>query len=77
MLGMHFSPVISSSDKYNMQLVQTKAKTKLTVIIFTDRVLVTTHETDGHSSQGEEALSLKKNETMPSETISEDAKGNG
>ncbi|XP_044174756.1 uncharacterized protein LOC114975839 isoform X3 [Acropora millepora] len=39
-----------------------------------DRVLVTTQETDGHSSQGEEAISLKKNETMPSETISEDAK---
>ena len=45
-------------------------------MIFTDRVLVTTQETDGHSSQGEEAISLKKNETMPSETISEDAKGN-
>ncbi|XP_015757568.1 PREDICTED: uncharacterized protein LOC107336976 [Acropora digitifera] len=39
-----------------------------------DRVLVTTQETDGHSSQGEEAINLKKNETMPSETISEDAK---
>ena len=37
---------------------------------------MTTQETDGHSSQGEEAISLKKNETMPSETISEDAKGN-
>ena len=37
---------------------------------------MTTHETNGDSSQGEETLSLKKNETMPSETISEDAKGN-